>query len=83
MLANEATKLFESGLCKYIYGYRLIYHTVCIYCIAGNFRYLAPERSAKIFMDLIFAFQSQETTPINSFACEILVRGSFNFRVFC
>ncbi len=39
----------------------------------ANVSYLASEPSAEIFMgsNLIFAVQCQETTPTNSFACEI------------
>ncbi len=55
-----------------------------IYRIAANFRYLASEPSAEIFVIQIFTVQCQETTPTNSFAYEIPVCGSlsqFLFRV--
>ncbi len=48
------------------------------YRIADNFRYLAPALSRNCSWVRIFAVQCQETTPINSFACEILVHGSLS-----
>ena len=59
---------------------QLIHHMEGIYSyrIAGHFRYLAPQSpQQKCSWVLIFVFQHQETTPTNSFACEISVHGSF------
>ncbi len=44
---------------------------------SGNVHYLAPCRALSRHF-LIITFQCQETTPTNSFACEIPVRGSLS-----